>query len=307
MTLALELSEVAVTYPARRRGTAPVAAVRGASMALQPGRVLGLVGQNGAGKTTLMEACIGALEPTAGSISWFGEPSCTAEVRRRIGFCPDVPAFASRLTVREHLLLMAALDSLGADGDQRVKDVASRLALSEVLGRRVETLSRGTAQRLGVAQALLRPRDLLVCDETFAPLDPTAQVELRDVIREEAARGAAVLISSHQLDQLLRLVDELLVMRDGVIVHRESSETMSATKVVILDAQRVPASAVAEAVALLPSAWAHQGKVRAPWRDAHITEEEVRERYPQLHPGIALERVEDADLEKRFIEISKLP
>lgn len=215
----IELRGVGKTYLGHR-GTA-VEALRDVSLSLSPGRILGLAGANGAGKTTLLEVCIGALAPTHGVVLWFGQSTLSNDAKRNIGFCPDVPAFPQRLTGREVISILAALDGVPKSlSRQRCDQLADRLGLSDALEKRVETMSRGTAVRLGLLQAIVRERDLLVCDETFAPLDPVAQLALREVLREQADRGAAILISSHQLEQLSKVADEVAIMRQGRIVRQ---------------------------------------------------------------------------------------
>lgn len=222
----MELIDAVVRYPGRGARSVPVNALDGVSLELARGRILGLAGPNGAGKTTLLEVCIAALSLSAGQVRWFGDSTLSARSRRRIGFAPDVPELPARLTAREALELFASLDGIPrTHARQAIADLSARLGVDEALDRRVETLSRGTAQRIGIIQAVLGERDILVCDESFAPLDPVAQVAVRELLRAEARRGAAVLVSSHQLDQLPKFADAVVILAGGMIVrHLDATE-----------------------------------------------------------------------------------
>lgn len=213
----LELDGVGVTYPGTR-GNSGKPALSGVTLRLEPGVVTGLVGINGAGKTTLLEVASGALRPSTGAVRWFGGETWTVGVRARLGFVPDVPGIPPLLTVAQALRLFASLSGMPpATGRIRIAMRLKQLRLDGLADTEVRKLSRGNLVRVGLAQALLGEPDLLLMDETFAPLDPQAQVEARQVIREEAARGAAILVSSHQLDQLEQVADRVLLLHDGVL------------------------------------------------------------------------------------------
>lgn len=216
----LEFRGVSFGYPARRglrgRGVRGRHVLHGVSLALPPGGVTGLAGVNGAGKTTLLELAAGGLAPSSGEILLSGRPARDVEARAGLGYCPDVPALPPFLTSGEALRLCAGLRGLPRRrGRAACDDLAGRLGLADVLDRRIAELSRGNLVRVGIAQALLGRPDVVLLDESFAPLDPVAQRGLRGVIREEAERGAAVLVSSHQLAQLEKVADRVFVLRDG--------------------------------------------------------------------------------------------
>lgn len=218
---ALGMRNVGVTYRTGLRSRARIEALQDVTIALEAGSVTGLVGVNGAGKTTLLEVAIGALDPTVGVVRWFNRQAWDRATRRRIGFCPDTPAFPPFLNVRETLCLFCSLRGItGTTIPTVVERSLVRFRLEELAAVRVSRLSRGNAVRLGLAQALLGEPDLIILDESFAPLDPRGQADLRTTLGEEAARGAAVLISSHQLDQVRRVAHHVLVLESGRVIRQ---------------------------------------------------------------------------------------
>lgn len=215
----LELEGVSFAYAPRGKDGGDGRVLRDVSLSLPAGRVTGLVGVNGAGKTTLLELAAGGLAPSEGAIRLPGGRARGPGPRAEVGYCPDVPAFPPFLTADEALGLCAGLAGLSRRGARAARDeLAGRLGLEGILDRRVSRLSRGNVVRLGIAQALIGGPRLLLLDESFASLDPVAQRDLREVIREEARRGAAVLVSSHQLGQLEKVADRVLVLRGGEVL-----------------------------------------------------------------------------------------
>lgn len=211
-------ADLRVVYRARRGKT--VEALKGVSLAVKTGRVVGLVGRNGAGKTTILEVAAGALVRFEGSARWFGVPLLNRTVRRRMGYCPAVPALPSSLTVREVLLLFAGLHGLSrSDARTSLEELVYAFQLDSILDQRVSTLSTGNIVRVGLAQALIGRPGLLLLDESFAALDPQAQVGLRTLLRRLADGGCGILVSSHQLDQLDKVADELYLIHEGRVVH----------------------------------------------------------------------------------------
>ena len=213
----LEFADVSFAYPAapwsggRRRRV-----LRDVSFTLPAGSVCGLVGVNGAGKTTLLELAAGTLVPSSGVVRRPGRPGRAPDAGEGVGYCPDVPGLPPFLTAAEALRLFAGLRGLSRDRSRAACEaLARRLDLDAVLYRRIAELSRGNLVRVGVAQALLDGPELVLLDESFASLDPVAQDDLCGVIRDEARRGAAVLVSSHQVGRLGTVADRALLLRDG--------------------------------------------------------------------------------------------
>jgi len=301
---ALVLRDVAVTYAASARGAQPVKALRGVSLTVAAGQVLGLAGPNGAGKTSLIELCVGALRPTSGAVEWFGRARLEARAKDQIGFCPDVALLPATLRTSEAISVFAALSGLTmAAVSRRVSYLVERLDLADSLSRRIGTLSRGTVQRLSIACALVPSPALVLCDESFAPLDPVAQVALRSLLHDEAARGAAVLVSSHQLDQLGRLADEIVVLNAGRVARYAGPRVLEAKNCVVLGVEALDADGAVALQTAFPGSWMAGDVLRVPWvADDRPTVETLFGRLPHNARGAQLLRVEEFSLEQMFLD-----
>ena len=191
-----------------------VVAVRRLDLGIHPGETLALVGPNGSGKTTTLKALVGLVRPSTGSVLVDGHDVATAGVnaRRLLGYLPQRLSFPDGMTGRETMRLYATLRE--AD-PMTVDPLLARVGLIEVADRRAEEYSGGMRQRLGLAVALLGRPAALVLDEPSAALDPTGALLVRDLIREIAADGTTVLISSHDLTEVAALADRIGVFVGG--------------------------------------------------------------------------------------------
>jgi ABC-2 type transport system ATP-binding protein len=195
-----------------------VRALDDCSFSAARGRMLGFLGPNGAGKTTAMRAIFGLIALDAGELLWHGRPVGLTE-RLRFGYMPEERGLYPRMPVGEQLEYFGRLHGLHADAARTAAAAwLDRLGLADRAGAKVEELSHGNQQRAQLAAALLHEPELLVLDEPFAGLDPVAVQTLADVLRGEAARGAAVLFSSHQLDLVEDICEEVAIVHDGRIV-----------------------------------------------------------------------------------------
>ena len=195
-----------------------VRALDGCSFSVGRGRMLGFLGPNGAGKTTTMRAVFGLVELDAGEASWDGRPIGLSE-RLRFGYMPEERGLYPRMRAGEQLEYFGCLHGLTADAARAAaSDWLERLELADRAGAKVEELSHGNQQRVQLAAALLHEPELLVLDEPFAGLDPVAVQTLAEVLRDEAARGAAVLFSSHQLELVEDICEEVAIIDHGHIV-----------------------------------------------------------------------------------------
>jgi ABC-2 type transport system ATP-binding protein len=196
----------------------PVQALDGCSFAVDRGSMLGFLGPNGAGKTTAMRAVFGLVQLDGGELLWDGKAIGAAE-RLRFGYMPEERGLYPRMPVGDQLEYFACQHGLSA---VRARAAAAhwleRLDLAERAASKVEELSHGNQQRAQLAVALLHKPDLLVLDEPFAGLDPVAVQVLADVLRGEAARGAAVLFSSHQLELVEDICEAVAIIDRGRIV-----------------------------------------------------------------------------------------
>jgi ABC-2 type transport system ATP-binding protein len=194
-----------------------------------PGRMTGFVGANGAGKTTTMRIVMGILAASAGKVLWAGEP-VTAQHRRSFGYMPEERGLYPKMKVAEQLRYFARLHGVDAmTADRRVGDLLDRLELAERAGDVLETLSLGNQQRVQISAALVHEPVALVLDEPFSGLDPLAVDLMAELLRERVRAGVPVLFSSHQLDLVERLCDDLVIVAGGRVVAAGSVAELRAT------------------------------------------------------------------------------
>ena len=191
----------------------------------------GLVGPNGAGKSTLMQIVTGQLQPSSGTLTVFGEvPWNNPHLLRRLGFCPEHEAVPADLKPMHWLTGLARLSGLGeTEAARRSEAMLDRVRLArEHWGRRLGEYSKGMRQRVKLAQALLHDPKLLVVDEPMNGLDPMGRQEVSGLLKELAAEGVAVLISSHILSELEALCSSILVLNWGRIIASGSQTDIRA-------------------------------------------------------------------------------
>jgi len=206
---------LAATGLGKRYGS--VVALEGVSLTVAPGELVGLVGANGAGKSTLVKIACGLVRPTAGTVTICGAPAASREARRQLGYLAELFRFPGWSTASEILALHQRL--AGSSGGQSERDELLELVgLSDVAGRRVEGMSKGMQQRLGIAQALVGEPKLLLLDEPTSALDPAGRRAIRALLLELRDRGIAVLINSHLLGELERVCDRVAILAHGKVV-----------------------------------------------------------------------------------------
>ena len=194
-------------------------ALAGCSFTARPGRLTGFVGPNGAGKTTAMRAVFGLVDLDDGVVRWRGAPIGQAE-RERFGYMPEERGLYPRMRAREQLLYLGQLCGRPRRDVSRVVDGwLDRLGLADRVGDRVDALSHGNQQRIQLIAALVNEPDLLVLDEPFSGLDPLAVISMSDLLAEVAASGTTVLFSSHQLDLVEDLCEDVVIIDHGRVVR----------------------------------------------------------------------------------------
>lgn len=186
---------------------------------LHPGKIVALVGLNGAGKSTLMRVLLGMLRPQRGEVRLAGESLARAssEAWAAVGHLVEYPLAYPELTVRRNLQLSARLRGVRT-ADAAVDAIVAELALEPYLERRVRSLSLGNRQRVGLAAALQHDPRVIVLDEPTNALDPAGVIRLRESLVRRAGEGAAVLVSSHHLDEVARIADRIVVMNAGRLI-----------------------------------------------------------------------------------------
>ncbi|MHA6626785.1 ABC transporter ATP-binding protein [Pseudonocardia sichuanensis] len=188
------------------------------SFTVEPGEVFGFVGSNGAGKTTTMRIVLGVLTADAGEVRWQGRP-VDAELRRRIGYMPEERGLYPKMKVGDQLRYLARLHGLPrAEAGAAVTRWTEQLGVGGRLGDEVQKLSLGNQQRVQLCAALVHDPEVLVLDEPFSGLDPTAVEVMSGVLRAKADAGVPVIFSSHQLELVERLCDRIGIIADGRMV-----------------------------------------------------------------------------------------
>jgi ABC-2 type transport system ATP-binding protein len=200
-------------------------ALNDVSLEVRGGQVTGLLGPSGSGKTTLMRAIVGVQRVAAGTVGVLGLPAGSAPLRSRVAYVTQAPSVYVDLTVRENLRYFARI--LQVPG-ARVDAVVEQVFLGDVAGRVVARLSGGQRARVSLATALLGEPELLVLDEPTVGLDPVLRRDLWDTFHRLAAAGAALLVSSHVMDEADRC-DELVLLRDGRVLAVGAPAELRAT------------------------------------------------------------------------------
>jgi ABC-2 type transport system ATP-binding protein len=217
----LELHSINRSFGERR-------VLRDVSFTVAGGRMTGFVGGNGAGKTTTMRVILGVLAADSGNVTLDGAP-LTAEQRTRFGYMPEERGLYPKMKIAEQIIYLGRLHGMSpAQAKANTESLLERLGLGERMDDTVESLSLGNQQRAQIAAALVHDPDVLVLDEPFSGLDPIAVEVVLNVLKDFAATGAPVLFSSHQLDIVERLCDDLVVIADGEIRASGSREGLRA-------------------------------------------------------------------------------
>jgi ABC-2 type transport system ATP-binding protein len=196
----------------------PVTALDRCTFAVRPGRLTGFLGPNGAGKTTAMRAVFGLVELDEGTVRWRGRPVSAAD-RARFGYMPEERGLYPRMRVRDQLVYLGQLYGCAPDAVRRSVDAwLDRLGLAPRAADPLDALSHGNQQRVQLIAALVNEPDLLVLDEPFSGLDPIAMEAMAGLLAGLAAEGATVLFSSHQLDLVQDLCQDVVIIEHGRIV-----------------------------------------------------------------------------------------
>ncbi|HEX6286632.1 MAG TPA: ATP-binding cassette domain-containing protein [Acidimicrobiia bacterium] len=207
----LEVENLSKTY-------GEVVALDQCSFVVHPGKLTGFVGPNGAGKTTTMRAVFGLVVPDEGAIRWQGSP-ITRTTRKRFGYMPEERGLYPKMQVREQVIHFGFITGMNRTEAAHAADrILERLGLSERATASVEELSHGNQQRAQLAVALVHDPELLILDEPFAGLDPIAVGNLGGMLEDLAAEGRTVLFSSHQLDLVEDLCEDVVTINNGQIV-----------------------------------------------------------------------------------------
>ncbi len=311
---ALHIEELVKVYPARARRHAPVRAVDGMSFAVRRGEIFGLLGPNGAGKTTLLKILTTLLRPTSGRARVLG---CDVvkqplEVRRRISMVIQESAAEMFLTARDNLLTYARFHYLAAaEARRRAAGVLEKFHLTSEADRKVQDLSGGFRRRVQVAKVFMVDTPVVFLDEFSTGMDPILKRAVMGYLREEAARGRTIVLTTQVLSEAEELCDDILIMNQGKEVARGDLYALKLLSrglyEIALTFDQLPAGLEAELARLQP--------VRVHIEDTTVElalkaeEAEVLERVSALaRLGHVLKvEVSGASLEDIFIELLRGP
>ncbi len=206
----------------------PVEAVRSISFQVNQGEVIGFLGPNGAGKSTTMKVMTGYLPPNEGTVVVGGKDILedALPVRQQIGYLPESTPLYSDMITYDYLEFVAAMRGISAeDRPARIRAMTNACGLHDVLAKRVDALSKGYKQRVGLAQAMIHNPPILILDEPTSGLDPNQIVEIRELIRE-IGRERTVVLSTHILSEVQASCDRVIIIDNGTLVADGTPEEL---------------------------------------------------------------------------------
>ena len=221
----LRVENLKKTY---KRNRSKVHALKGISFKIEPGTVTGFLGANGAGKTTTIKCLLELAFADDGKVFYFEKEGLSNEAKARIGFLPERPYFYEYLTGREFLRFYGEISTKLSRKDLglRIEELLKRVGLDLAADRQLRSYSKGMLQRVGIAQALIHEPEFVILDEPMTGLDPDGRFEVREIIRETAARGTAVFFSSHLLPDAEQSCDHLVILKLGELIYQGPTEKL---------------------------------------------------------------------------------
>ena len=207
--------------------------VRGVSLDVSSGEVVGLLGPNGAGKTTTFYMAVGLTSPDKGRV-FLDEEDVTDDpmyvrARKGIGYLPQEPSIFRGLTVEQNVLaILETLDMTGPERRQRAKQLLAELNLTSLANSPAYTLSGGERRRAEITRALVMSPRFILLDEPFAGIDPIAVTDIQQIIFHLKSRGIGVLITDHNVRETLRITDRAYIVADGVIFKNGTPDQLAA-------------------------------------------------------------------------------
>jgi ABC-2 type transport system ATP-binding protein len=214
-----------------------ISAVNDVSFTVERGEILGFLGPNGAGKTTTMRILTCFIPATSGSarVAGFDVFTDSLEVRRRIGYLPERVPLYGDMSVDSYLDFVARIKGVPSrDRRRQIEEIKERCGIEEISNRLIAKLSRGYAQRVGIAQALLNDPEVLILDEPTVGLDPNQIVEIRNLIKSLAGKRT-IILSTHILPEVSMICDSVAIINEGRIVARDTLNHLAADKQIRLN------------------------------------------------------------------------
>jgi ABC-2 type transport system ATP-binding protein len=238
---AIRIENLCKTYSGGQNGSG-TAALRALNLEVREGEIFGFLGPNGAGKTTTIHLLLNLMRPTSGTASLFDQPVTDTAVHRRLGYLPESVNLHDYYRGRALLNFYAGLCGVPPETTPaRVNDLLKLLNLEAAAEKRVSKYSKGMAQRIGFAQAMLHDPDLLILDEPTASLDPVGRKEFRDILIELKRRGKTIFISSHILSEVETICDRVAILQGGELKRIGTLSELSAGKITRLVIKGLPA------------------------------------------------------------------
>jgi len=225
-------SALSVTGLAKRYGS--VQALRGVDLDVGEGELVGLLGPNGAGKSTLVKIAVGLVRPSSGTASIAGAPAGSGPARAALGYLAELFRFPGWYTAAEVLELHQRLAGSRGGAEER-RRLLELVALADAADRRVDGMSKGMAQRLGLAQALVGEPKVLLLDEPTSALDPVGRRTVRMLLEEQRSRGVSVLLNSHLLSEVELVCDRVAILLGGEVVAAGTPAELSRPRGVELE------------------------------------------------------------------------
>lgn len=204
-----------------------VQALKNVSFEIQKGNVYGILGPNGSGKSTTLGIVLNVVNKTSGKYSWFGGTMQTHEALKKVGAIIERPNFYPYMTATENLELVCKIKDINY---AKINEKLELVGLSDRKNSKFSTFSLGMKQRLAIASALLNDPEILILDEPTNGLDPQGIHQIRDIIKQIAAKGTTILLASHLLDEVEKVCTHALVLRKGEILYSGLVDTMSANE-----------------------------------------------------------------------------
>jgi len=279
-------------------------AVSSLTLEVPRGEVFGFLGPNGAGKSTSVKMLLGLVRPTSGEATVLGRPAGNVEARRKIGFLPEHFRFYDWLTPVEFLRLHGRLNGVPRDElRRRVPSLLDLVGLTPHCEKRLHDFSKGMLQRIGLAQALINEPDLIFLDEPTSGLDPGGRRLVRDIIKEQRARGATVLLNSHLLSEVEVTCDRVAFIKHGEVLQTRQLRTLLEGEIdVALRARKLSAETIQGLEHWASSIRANGERVRFTVPDTEVLPEVVRY---LIGCGVEIYEVtpQHTSLEEQFLEI----
>lgn len=271
--------------------------VIGLDLELTAGRLFGFLGPNGAGKTTTLNMILGFLRPTAGSIQVFGLPPTDWRSREKLGFLSETPRGDGFETGRRFLRRMDAFAGRPVEGrEARVEEALRQVDLLGAGTAKLSSYSKGMTQRIGFAQALLGDPELLILDEPMSNMDPLQRETVKEILRQRQGRGRTTLFSTHNLDDVQNLCDQLVILHEGrKVAEGTVKELISGSRQTIIEFQVPTEDPVPQEVLSVEQPTIPVGGAPGRWRTQVLDEHKGEALHKLLHFGAEIILVKPAD------------